>query len=289
VEIANGGAAAAALAGGDNPGGAAGTTTTTVTPTPGGTGTTQANPWYHDAPDELKGVVEKKGWKGAGDALKSYVELEKAFGGDKIVLPKEAADEAGWNTVYDRLGRPKTPEEYKFPEGTDPAITKALAPELHKLGMNQRQVEALAKIDLQRNQEAANAELQRQQTDQRNGMQKLESEWGAKFNENIEVNRRAMRNLGISVDDANKAMASMGTEKFMRLLNLAGVSAREDNSAGLGESNLGFGMTPNRAKAELAEKGAELRSRAQKGGSDGLAAKQSLDRLYKVAYPGTQT
>jgi hypothetical protein len=66
----------------------------------------------------------------------------------------------------------------------------------------------------------------------------------------------------------------------MRLLNLAGAAAREDNTAGLGDSNLGFGMTANRAKAELAARKHELISKARDGNA---AAKAEYDRLLKIS------
>ena len=79
-------------------------------------------------------------------------------------------------------------------------------------------------------------------------------------------------------------MAASGTEKVMRLLNLAGAAAREDNAAGLGESQLGFGMTENRARAELESKKRDLITKARGGDKE---AKAQLDRLYAAAYPGS--
>jgi len=273
------GAAAAALAGGDN---------STQTAAQQTTGTTiegaaaTGEKWYSTAPPELQGLVEKKGWKDLPDALKSYAELEKHLGADKLPLPKDENDADGWGKVYDKLGRPKTAGDYKFPEGVDTAVVQRLAPELHKAGITQKQAEVLAKLDLARAQEAMTAEATRVKADDDAAMAKLQSEWGGKFNENLEVMRRAMRNLGMSVQDFSKAGAAIGHEKVMRLLNLAGVSAREDNSAGLGEGNLGFGMTPNRARAELAAKEAELLKRAHAGDK---AAAAERDRLHRIAYP----
>lgn len=278
----NVGAAAAALgaettppAGAPTPGAAPPATPPAGTPPPAAN-----DKWYSTAPPELQGLVEKKGWKDLPDALKSYAELERQFHGDKLPLPKDENDADGWNKVYAKLGRPEKPDDYKAPQGADEAAVKALAPELHKLGITQKQFEALAKIDLSRNQAAITAEHQRMMADQDTALAKLQSEWGAKYNENMEVNRRAMRNLGISVDDVNKMMAAGGAEKVLRLFNLAGAAAREDNAAGLGEAQLGFGMTPNRAKAELAARKNELMSKARNGDN---AAKAELDRLYKIS------
>ena len=273
---ATGGAAATALGSANSAGAAA----TGAAATTSGTEST----WYSGLSPEYQGVLEKKGWNspdGLPSVMKSYLDMEKAFrSGDKVLLPKDDADVEGHNALFNRLGRPENPDGYKFPEGVDANTVKALAPELHKLGITQKQAEGLAKLDMDRFTSGAESERLRAAADQEAGLKKIEGEWGTKFQENMEVNRRAMRNLGISVPEADKAMAAIGTEKFLKLLNLAGVSAREDNTAGLGESQLGFGMTANRAKAELSEKGKDLHARARTGDKE---AKATLDRLYKVA------
>ena len=90
-----------------------------------------------------------------------------------------------------------------------------------------------------------------------------------------------MRALGISVDEATKFMASGGAEKFMRLLNLAGKSMKEDATASLGESNLGFGMTPNRAALELQTLKNDPQWVARWRSGD-KAAGATYDRLLKI-------
>ena len=272
------GSAVAALGGNDNAAAAPAAVATPTTPT-------AADPaaWYSDSPPELKGLVEKKGWKNSADALKSYAELERAFSGDKIVLPKDAGDEAAWGNLYDKLGRPKTAADYKFPEGVDAEQVRALAPELHKIGVTQAQAEALAKLDIARATQANEAFVAASQADQKGGnVQNLRPKWGANLPANIEINRRAMRALGLSVEDASKYMAAGGTEKFMRLLNLAGSAMKEDNTADLGnDQNLGFGMTANRAAAELQRlKNDPLWVARWRGGDKG--AKATYDRLIQI-------
>ena len=45
-------------------------------------------PGTSDSPPELKVWLRKRDGKNSADALKSYAELERAFSGDKIVLPR---------------------------------------------------------------------------------------------------------------------------------------------------------------------------------------------------------
>jgi hypothetical protein len=254
------GAAAAALAGGDNStvttpaAGATGTTAPATTPPADATGAA-VDTWTKGFDPADAGIVEKKGWKSPQDLYKSYRELETKLGADKLILPKEGADAKEWDPIYNKLGRPESPDKYKFPDGVDADTVKALAPELHKLGITQTQAEALAKIDLARSTQAQEQYVAAVKADSDKTMAKLQDEWGQKTPEQIEHNRRAMRALGISVDQAEKYMAAGGAEKFMRLLNAAGKSMREEGASVLSgdDSDLGFGMTTNRAAAELAD------------------------------------
>ena len=272
------GSAAASLAGNPEPAATpAVTQETPITTTPQDPGS-----WYAGAPPELAGLAEKKGWKGVPDALKSYAELEKAFSGDKIVLPKDANDEVAWSAVHDKLGRPKTAADYKFPETIDPNMAKGFAEIAYKAGWNQKQVDAAVTWNLAEGQKIQEKSNVAAMSDQSDAMRKLESEWGQNMPAEVETNRRAMRALGISVDEATKFMSSGGAEKFMRLLNLAGKSMREDSTAGLGnESILGFANTPNQAALKIQQLKDDPQWVARwRAGDNG--AKATMDQLLKI-------
>jgi hypothetical protein len=277
----NHGAAAAALAGDPTNG--------TPAPTNGGTppvngGTPPAEKfWYSDLPPELQGNLEKKGWnnpKALPEVVSKYFELEKQYrAGDKVMLPKDEADKEGYDALYNRLGRPESPDKYAFPEGVDGELAKALAPKLHELGISQKQAQGLATIDLERAAAAQEAERVRVVNDQNAADQALRSEWGQKYNENMEFARRAMRGLGLNLDQGFIPMAAaIGSKNALKLLHLAGLNTREDNAASVGDAAAGFGMTPNRAKAELQEKGADLLRRARAGDKGAVAHWQRLQK-----------
>lgn len=72
--------------------------------------TTQETKWYSDA---YKDVVAKKGWKTGDDALKSYTELEKSFGGRvKLPSPESSAEEI--RAFYQKTGCPENPDGYEL-------------------------------------------------------------------------------------------------------------------------------------------------------------------------------
>ena len=240
-----------------------GQTTQTTTPDTGATQThvqAAAPPasaeWTKDWAPEDAGAVEKKGWKSPADLFKSYREMEKKFSSDnKIPLPKDENDTAAYDAILARLGRPDSPDKYQFGKDADPSFVKAFAPLLHKGGMSQK---AAAELEAGWNAFAAQQhEVQTQGwlKDQEKAMQVLQNEWGPNINREIEHNRTAMRAVGMTVEEANVFMRG-GSEKFLRLLNMAGKSKGivEDNSASMvSEDALGFNMTANRAAAEIAD------------------------------------
>ena len=98
----------------------------------------QQQAWYGGYAEDIRGFVENKGWKDPSDAITGYINLEKYLGADKagrgLVLPKDDAATDEWGQVYDRLGRPKSPDEYKLPvpDGDTGEFAKMAAGEFHK-------------------------------------------------------------------------------------------------------------------------------------------------------------
>lgn len=189
--------------------------------------------------------------------FKSYrnLEVKMSSDADRIALPKDAADADAWNAIYSKLGRPETADKYTFSEKADKNLTGAFAPVFHKAGVSQTQA---TQIEAAFNEVTAKQQEQYFKAAKDDGdaaQRQLENEWGKNAPRETEYNRRAMRSLGISVQDFEQATASMGkggTEKFLRLLNAAGHSMKEDNAGSIeGDNDLGFSMSPNRAAADL--------------------------------------
>ena len=81
------------------------------------------------------------------DFVKSYLHSQKLVGADKIPVPNKMATDEDWNAVYERLGRPQSPEgyEYNLPKETklDEATLKAFSEEAHKLGLLPKQAQGI--------------------------------------------------------------------------------------------------------------------------------------------------
>lgn len=144
---------------------------------------------------------EKKGWSSPNDVLKSYANLENMLGApDRVILPKDD-DEAAWGEVWNKMGRPKTHDEYKFddlPNGEkrDEDMSKWFRETAHKLGFSQKQASALDKAY---NDMAAVAQTKQQmildaQVSEANA--KLKSEWGNDFETNMAIAKSAAKRFG---------------------------------------------------------------------------------------------
>lgn len=247
----------------------------------------KAPDWAKDWSAEDLGYLEKKRLDDPRKLYDSYRNLERTLSDDRVALPKDWGNQEEVDKFYNRVGRPDSPDKYVAPKDADANMFKALAPELHGAGLTQAQVDKITqgynKFAQAQIAEQANAWI----ADQNDAQARLEKEWGAKTPQEVEHNRRAMRALGISVDEATAYMRG-GAEKFLRLLNTAGHMIAEDNSGDIqSDATLGFGLTPNRAAADLAE----LRSNKdfmQRVYSGDQVAKNKYNRLVATAAEGGQ-
>ena len=127
----------------------------------GGYTITDVNEVLGDLKDDpvFKPHLGKNPQEFVGDLVKGYANAQKMIGGEKVVLPIGKLDtEENWNTVFDKLGRPKDPDGYALerptlPEGLayDENLEKGFKQVCHANGILPKQANALYKLwnDLQ--------------------------------------------------------------------------------------------------------------------------------------------
>lgn len=282
-------------AGAGNPGAGAGDGGQGGAPAGGAGGGTP--PWYAmdgmppEQVTQLGEVVKAKGWKHPGEAMLSYTNLEKLMGADKagrtILAPKDANDVEGHNALYDRLGRPKTPDEYKLPvpEGDDGSLAKAMAPVLHKHGLSARQAEGLAKdwnALMQDMGEKANAAYAAK-TDAE--FKALQGEWGAAAKQNEELARRAMAKFGtaagLDAEGLDRAEKAIGTGPLLKLFHAIGASFAEGTFVdGAGPS--GGKMTPAQAQTAINTKFGDKDFMARYTNEDAKIRQTAIDEMMEL-------
>ncbi len=110
------------------------TQTTTETPPP--------KFWEAFQTPELKDNASVKKFNDVESLAKSYVNLEKTFGKDKITVPDQHATDEDWRGVFSKLGLPENPDKYELKaDGLDPEFIKEFKKTAHESGMLPRQVQ----------------------------------------------------------------------------------------------------------------------------------------------------
>ena len=98
-------------------------------------------------PEDYKEEKSLQNFSNMDDFVKSYLHSQKLVGADKIPVPNKMATDDDWKAVYDRLGRPETPDGYKYdlPKETklEESTLKAFSEEAHKLGLLPKQAEGI--------------------------------------------------------------------------------------------------------------------------------------------------
>lgn len=275
-----------------NPAPAAPATSTPAAPAPA------TPPWYAmdgmaaDQVAALGETVKTKGWKHPSEALLSYVNLEKVFGADKagrtILAPKDENDAEGYAAIYDRLGRPKAAEDYKLPvpDGDDGTFAKAMAPVLHKHGLNVKQAQGIAN-EYNALIKAAEEQFLRTSDEQ---YKALKTEWGQAATQNEELARRAVakfgKDAGLDEGGLDRLERAIGTGPMLKLFHAIGASFAEgtfvDGRAGAG------GLTPAAAKAEIAKKFSDSEFMARYTNADAKIRQTAIDemmQLQRIANP----
>ena len=197
--------------------------------------------WPDDLPEELGRAAAK--FASPTEALRSYVELERRLG-RAVVLPGEEADEAERRQFHRRLGVPERPEDYAvdFPEPLDRG--EAEGPLAERRGRFLAAMQAAgatpgvvqAALDWFGGEVAgldggAAARRDRVETDAEG---ELRRGWGADYDRNLALARRALRRFGTEGDAslADLALADggrLGSQPgFLRLLAAAGGALLED-------------------------------------------------------------
>lgn len=125
------------------------------------------------------------------DALaKSYINATRMIGQDKVAVPNQNSTDDQWSEVYDKLGRPESPDKYKLDVKSevvplDDGTIKSFSENAHKLGLNNKQAQGILeyyKNSMESSEQQARIDTE---TAQANAEAELRKEWGRSFDENL--------------------------------------------------------------------------------------------------------
>ena len=251
--------------------GAGGNTGTDNSGAGGNTGSGGTAPWYDKlATPELVGHLQTHGWdkktptEVAIAAAQSHYSASKLIGADPsqvLKLPKDAADEAGWKTVYERLGVPKDATGYKFDglkfaDGKPPEkdFTDWVSAQALALKMNPNQALQFAQSMIKRTDDAKTSAAADDTAKRQVEVEALRKNWGKNIDQNLFVATRAATALGVSKEtvDALAKLEGVGYAKVMEMFHTIGSTMGEANFIGGGNAPAGGIMSLEQAKTAKA-------------------------------------
>lgn len=271
--------ATAALTG-DNGGAASGAAPSAAAP--------DGSVWSASFDDDTQAYVGAKGWQSPKDMLQSYRNLEKFAGGSKnlLELPGADADASAWDQIYNKLGRPDSPDAYEFQqtEGADPEMDGWFRNTAHQLGLTSQQAAKLYESWNGVAGEKMAAIEQAQQRESEEQINTLKKEWGRGFDSQISSGKRAVTALGYSSEQLEAIEGKLGTAETLKLFATIGSKMGEPSFEGSERSgDSGFGITPAAARQQIADMkmDKQFMSNYISGNPDAVA---KMKRLMESAY-----
>tara|TARA_R110000751_G_scaffold264535_3_gene363620 strand:+ start:2357 stop:3169 length:813 start_codon:yes stop_codon:yes gene_type:complete len=204
--------------------------------------------------DEL---VTAKGWSGPGDVLESYVNLEKAVGADKVVLPLADTDLADWDG-WSKLGTPDEPDGYELnaPEGMeqyDQGLSDWFREAAHSAKMPATMAQAMHDKFVERMGGSLQEQSTNQQAQQETWEGELRKEYGTAFDERVAAARSAIREFGSPELQGALESSGLGSNpEFVKAFAKIGMALGKGPQFKEAEGSGRFGTTPDMAKEQIA-------------------------------------
>ena len=151
---------------------------------------TVAKSWKEAIPEDLRNDPNISKFTELEALAKSYVNATRMIGQDKVAVPNNNSTDDQWNEVYDKLGRPESPDKYKLEIKSDAVpldegAIKSFAENAHQLGLNNKQAQGI--LEFYKN--SMEGSVQQNQIDmetaQAQAEQELRKEWGGNYEANI--------------------------------------------------------------------------------------------------------
>jgi hypothetical protein len=252
-----------------------------------------AAPWFSTLPDDVKGYVVNRGLdkvtpvEAFQNAYTAHRNAEKAIGAPSdrvIVKPADAADTAGWEAFYTKLGRPAKAEEYTFTvNDNDKALAEFLKPELHRLGVPKTAAEDLWGKLTAYDAKAKQDELTAEASKVANEDTALRKNWGANYPVNKVIAQRAAAALGIPEDQFNATASKAGFSQAWEMFLKIGQKIGEDKFVSGSSLPVGNAFTREQAISRIQELKAD-RAWVKRYSDAGRGSKEwnEMDSLLKI-------
>jgi hypothetical protein len=224
-------------------------------------------PWFEAFEPEVKGYLQNRGLDKLDPAqavlktIEAHRAAEKRLGApaDELVrFPKDPND-AAWQDVFKRLGKPDAPTGYDFSplspadKPLDAELVSSLQAAAHKANMAPGQVLELTQAFLKHQETTTTKAATEASFKAAAEAEALKVNWGANFDTNLFVARRAAEVLGLTpeaITALEKSTSYASTMETMRKLGVAMGEARVIQGQGPQQTGA---MSADQASARLAD------------------------------------
>ncbi len=207
--------------------------------------------WRKVVPENIRDEPCLSRFKDVAALAKSYVAAQKLIGAERIAVPK-GEDEASWEQLYNRLGRPATPEEYKLDAETtveaDPQTEMWFRNTAHQIGLSNKQAGRLKSAWEEMVQTRGHEQAISQEEAQKLLDREMRQEWGSVFEQKHRAAMRAVHRFADG-DVVGHLENLMGSKSALKFFAAVGEAISEDRVEGSGIQ--GFRPDPAQARAQL--------------------------------------
>ncbi len=255
-----------------------------------------AKNWYDGADADTTGFIQNKKWDNPLKAVNDYRNLEKFHGvpADQIIKLPKGDDTAAWDGVFNKLGRPEAPDKYgrdglKLPEGfeVNDAELTSFDTLLHKAGLTKAQRDtALNGYFEAKSKEVSSTE---EAFVQERAVQEaaLKKEWGSKYDERVELARRAFKSFLPEGTDKDTVAAAfertMGVAVTAKMFaNLADKLSEDKFHEDAGTTDRKFGYTKEQAVHDRGALMSELKADPARLGNYNRGVGPDYDKMARL-------
>ena len=151
---------------------------------------TVAKSWKEAISEDLRNDPNISKFTELEALAKSYVNATRMIGQDKVAVPNNNSTEDQWNEVYNKLGRPESPDKYQLDAKSDvvpldESAIKSFAENAHQLGLNNKQAQGILEFYKNSMEGSAQQNQVDMETAQAQSEQQLRKEWGSNYESNI--------------------------------------------------------------------------------------------------------
>ena len=149
-------------------------------------------------PEDLRSQPIYNQVKDIKGALSIIGNQAKLVGKKGVILPTELSKPEEWDALYETLGRPKTVEDYALPipeelkDYYDDDLVKNAKSLFHKIGLNQKQANALWEFEKNRNAFIDKTLEQTEIQEKLEAETNLRNKWGNAYDENMHIANRVI-------------------------------------------------------------------------------------------------